>query len=489
MKNRDIFVGGKWQQGRGQQMQSRFPGDNHVVATLNSASLEDVEDAVIAAEKAWRDPKWRHMSSHQRAAILLKVSTLIDEQREELVRLQTLDNGKPWAEARGLVMSAAATARYFAAVCEVSGGELPPRRQPDIMTLSTYQPLGVIAAITPWNSPIASDMQKIAPAIAAGNAVILKPAEATPLVSLKLAELFEQAGLPAGLLSVLPGKGSIIGDALVRHPLVRKISFTGGTNTGRQLAHIAADKLIGTSLELGGKSPTIVLDDADLDLAAHGVCYGIFSSMGQACIAGSRLFVARSVYQAFIEKLTKLTQGLIIGDPRQERVHIGPLISSAHRDSVIAYVSQAIAEGGKIRVGGKVPTDPALQSGHYFEPTIIEGLTNQAHVCQEEIFGPVLVVIPFDDETSLIHDANDSIYGLAAGIWTQDYTRAFKLADTLDVGTVWINTYKVFSISTPFGGFKDSGLGREKGLESLKAYMQQKSIFLALNPQPNRWCE
>ncbi|MGO2346358.1 MAG: aldehyde dehydrogenase family protein, partial [Providencia sp.] len=231
MKNRDIFVGGKWQQGRGQQMQSRFPGDNHVVATLNSASLEDVEDAVIAAEKAWRDPKWRHMPSHQRAAILLKVSTLIDEQREELVRLQTLDNGKPWAEARGLVMSAAATARYFAAVCEVSGGELPPRRQPDIMTLSTYQPLGVIAAITPWNSPIASDMQKIAPAIAAGNAVILKPAEATPLVSLKLAELFEQAGLPAGLLSVLPGKGSIIGDALVRHPLVRKISFTGGTNT------------------------------------------------------------------------------------------------------------------------------------------------------------------------------------------------------------------------------------------------------------------
>ena len=489
MKNRDIFVGGKWQQGRGQQMQSRFPGDNHVVATLNSASLEDVEDAVIAAEKAWRDPKWRHMPSHQRAAILLKVSTLIDEQCEELAKLQTLDNGKPWAEARGLVMSAAATARYFAAVCEVSGGELPPRRQPDIMTLSTYQPLGVIAAITPWNSPIASDMQKIAPAIAAGNAVILKPAEATPLVSLKLAELFEQAGLPAGLLSVLPGKGSIIGDALVRHPLVRKISFTGGTNTGRQLAHIAADKLIGTSLELGGKSPTIVLDDADLDLAAHGVCYGIFSSMGQACIAGSRLFVARSVYQAFIEKLTKLTQGLIIGDPRQERIHIGPLISSAHRDSVIAYVSQAIAEGGKIRVGGKVPTDPALQSGHYFEPTIIEGLTNQAHVCQEEIFGPVLVVIPFDDETSLIHDANDSIYGLAAGIWTQDYTRAFKLADTLDVGTVWINTYKVFSISTPFGGFKDSGLGREKGLESLKAYMQQKSIFLALNPQPNRWCE
>lgn len=489
MKKLDIFVGGKWQQGRGNEMYSRFPGDQHIVATLNSASLEDVEDAVIAADKAWRAPNWRSLPSHQRATILLKVSALIEEHIDELTHLQTLDNGKPWAEARGLVMSAAATARYFAAVCEVSGGELPPRRQSDMMTLSTYQPVGVIAAITPWNSPIASDMQKIAPAIAAGNAVILKPAEATPLISLKLAELFEQAGLPAGLLSILPGKGSIVGDALVRHPLVKKISFTGGTNTGRQLAHIAADKLITTSLELGGKSPTIVLEDADIELAAHGVCYGIFSSMGQACIAGSRLFVAKAIYKPFMERLTALTQQLIIGDPRQERVHIGPLISPAHRENVISYVTQAIKEGGTIRLGGEIPSDPSLQEGNYYLPTIIEGLTNQASVCQEEIFGPVLVVIPFDNEDELINEANDSIYGLAAGIWTKDYTRAFKLADTLDVGTVWINTYKVFSISTPFGGFKESGLGREKGVESLKAYMQQKSIFLALNPQPNRWCE
>ena len=489
MNKMNIFVGGKWQLGRGKEIQSLFPGDNHLVATLNSASLEDVEDAVAAAETAWRKPSWRNMLPHQRAAILYKVSTLIDEQCEDLVRLQTLDNGKPWAEARGLVMSAASTARYFAAVCEVSGGELPPRRQPDLMTISTYQPVGVIAAITPWNSPIASDMQKIAPALAAGNAVILKPAEATPLMALKLAEIFEQAGLPTGLLSVLPGKGSVVGDALVRHPLVRKISFTGGTNTGRQLAHIAADKLITTSLELGGKSPTIVLSDADLELAAHGVCYGIFSSMGQACIAGSRVFVARDIYDAFMEKLTQLTENLIIGDPRQEHVHIGPLISPAHRQAVQSYVDLAVQEGGKIRLGGKAPSDPELQAGNYFCPTIIEGLSNHARVCQEEIFGPVLVVIPFDNENELVQEANNSVYGLAAGIWTRDYSRAFQLADALEVGTVWINTYKVFSIATPFGGFKESGLGREKGLESLKAYMQQKSLFLAINPQPNRWCK
>ncbi|MEQ5202542.1 aldehyde dehydrogenase [Providencia rettgeri] len=489
MNKMDIFVGGKWQLGRGPEMQSRFPGDNQVIAILNSASLEDVEDAVITADKAWRSPSWRNLPAHQRATILYNVSRLIDENCETLTQLQTLDNGKPWAEARGLVMSAAATARYFAAVCEVSGGELPPRRQPELMTISTYQPIGVIAAITPWNSPIASDMQKIAPAIAAGNAVILKPAEATPLISLKLAELFEQAGLPSGLLSVLPGKGSIVGDALVRHPLVKKIFFTGGTNTGRQLAHIAADKLITTSLELGGKSPTIVLSDADLDIAAHGVCYGIFSSMGQACIAGSRLFVAKDIYSSFMEKLTQLTRNLIIGDPRQERVHLGPLISPSHRDSVRNYVEQAVQQGGKIRIGGTAPADPALKDGNYFLPTIIEGLNNQSTVCQEEIFGPVLVVMPFDDEEDLIQQANDSVYGLAAGIWTKDYTRALKLADALDVGTVWVNTYKVFSISTPFGGFKESGIGREKGLESLKAYMQQKSLFLALNPQPNRWCE
>lgn len=270
MDDLKIFIGGQWRHGGGNPMQSHFPADGSINATLNAASLDDLEEAVDAGERAWRDPAWRNSLPHMRAKILHKVADLIESRIDALAQMQSRDNGKPLAEARGLVMSAAGTARYFAAACELLEGELPTPRQPDLLTLSRYEPLGVVAAITPWNSPIASEMQKVAPAIAAGNAVILKPAEATPLMALELARIFEQAGLPAGLLSVLPGKGSVIGDALARHPRVRKISFTGGTTTGRHLAHVAAEKLIPASLELGGKSPTIVLEDADIEQAARG---------------------------------------------------------------------------------------------------------------------------------------------------------------------------------------------------------------------------
>ncbi|HFK7185530.1 TPA: aldehyde dehydrogenase [Serratia odorifera] len=489
METLKIFLAGRWREGRGELMQSRFPADGSLNAELHAANLDDVNDAVAAAERAWRAPEWRQQLPHQRAAILQRVSELIVEQLEPLAQLQTRDNGKPLAETRGLVASAAATARYFAAACEVLEGELPTQRSHDAMTLSQYQPLGVIAAITPWNSPIASEMQKVAPALAAGNAVILKPAEATPLMALKLAELFEQAGLPAGLLSVLPGKGSVIGEALARHPLVKKISFTGGTSTGRHLAHVAAEKLIPTSLELGGKSPTMILADADLEQAARGICYGIFSSAGQACIAGSRLFVHRSLYQPLLARLCELASGLRVGNPLQPGVHLGPLINARHRQSVADYVALAQQEGGRVLIGGEIPADPQLANGSYYLPTIIEGLNNEARVCQEEIFGPVLVAMPFDDEAQLIEMANDSVYGLAAGIWSRDFPRAMALASQLETGTVWINTYKTFSISTPFGGFKHSGLGREKGLHGIKAYMQQKSVYLALNHQINRWSD
>ncbi|GGA11973.1 aldehyde dehydrogenase [Dyella caseinilytica] len=482
-----IFVGGQWRQGRGAQTASLFPADQSINVQLHVADLSDVDDAVQAGERAWRNPAWRESLPHQRATVLYRVAALIEARREDLARLQTRDNGKPLAETRALVDSAAGTARYFAAVCETLEGELPTPRSRDFTAFSTYEPIGVIAAITPWNSPIASEMQKIAPALAAGNAVVVKPADATPMAALALARLYEEAGLPAGLLSVLPGRGSVVGEAMVRHPLVRKISFTGGTNTGRHLAHIAADKLIPTSLELGGKSPTIVLDDADLEHAVRGVAYGIFSSAGQACVAGSRLLVHRSLYDAFMNRLQDVVRGLRIGHPEQDGVHMGPLISRAHRESVANYVASALEEGGRIRCGGAVPADPALELGNYYLPTVIEGLSPQARACREEIFGPVLVAMPFDDEASLIAEANDSVYGLAAGIWTGDYRRALNLAARLEAGTIWINTYKKFSISTPFGGFKESGLGREKGRQGVLAYMQQKSIYLGMETAPMRW--
>jgi betaine-aldehyde dehydrogenase len=289
------------------------------------------------------------------------------------------------------------------------------------------------------------------------------------------------------VLSVLPGKGSIVGDALVRHPLVKKIAFTGGTEVGRGIARLAADKLMPVSLELGGKSPTIVFADADIDHAVNGVLYGIFSSSGESCIAGSRLFVQRSIYDTFVARLVHGAKRLRVGDPSHEDTQMGPLITGQHRDSVERYVALGLEEGGKLLCGGERPTGDGREQGFFYSPTILDGLTNEARICQEEIFGPVLVVLPFDDEASLMREANDSVFGLAAGIWTSDYKRAWRVGRALETGTVWINTYKQFSISTPFGGWKDSGMGREKGHLGIREYMQQKSLYWGMNDAPLPW--
>ncbi|MFO1708317.1 aldehyde dehydrogenase [Pseudomonas aeruginosa] len=481
-----ICIAGEWRAGGGDLYESLYPATGEAVARLHAASLEDVEEAMAGAHRAFRESGWAQRKPHERASVLYRIAALIRERSEELAQLQRLDNGKPIRETRNLVASAAATFQFFAAACETLEESITPSRG-DFVSMSVYEPMGVVVAITPWNSPIASEAQKLAPALAAGNAVVVKPAEITPLAALALARICDEAGLPRGLVSVLPGKGALIGDALTRHPLARRVSFTGGTRTGKHIARIAADKMMPVSLELGGKSPTMVLADADLDHAVAGVLYGIFSSSGESCIAGSRLFVASERYDEFMERLATGAAALRVVDPADERTQMGPLISARHRESVERYVEMGVAEGGRLRTGGVRPHGAAFDRGYFYTPTIIEGLTNGARLCREEVFGPVLVAMPFASEEALIEEANDSCYALAAGIWTRDFQRAWRLGRAVQAGTVWINTYKQFSISTPFGGWRDSGLGREKGRLGILQYMEQKSLYWGLNEQPLAW--
>ena len=481
-----IFVAGEWRRGQGAAIPSDFAAEGVANMTLSGASASDVDEAVERAVQAQADPGWRGLKPHERAQYLYRISEGITANIERIAWVQSRDTSKTLTETRALATSAAATFRYFGAVLETSDDWLTVPRG-DYQTLSVHEPLGVVAAITPWNSPIASDAQKVAPALAAGNAVVLKPASWSPLVSLELARIVQEAGLPEGLFSVLPGSGRQVGGRLVEHPDIAKVSFTGGTATGRQLARVAADKLMPVSLELGGKSPTIVFEDCDPDLAIAGILFGIFSSSGQSCIAGSRLFVQRSIYDRFVGQLVEATSRLCVGHPFDPKTQVSSLIHPEHQKAVEAYVALGREAGGQVLVGGKRPDAAELQGGAFYEPTILAGLPNDARICQEEIFGPVLVVLPFEDEADVIALANDSDYGLACGIWSRDYPKSLRVGRAIRAGTVWINTYKQFSISTPFGGEGDSGIGREKGRQGLRAYQRQASIYTDLSGQPLPW--
>lgn len=481
-----IFLAGRWQVGGGGLKSSINPADGSVVAEFSTADVRDVEAAVHAGMKAAAEPAWRSMLPHHRAQLLHRIGNAIEAEAEAISGLQTADTGKCLAETRALALSAAGTFRYFAAALETMDDSLTTPRG-NYFTMSLHEPIGVIGVITPWNSPIASDAQKIAPALAAGNAVVLKPPEWAPLVSLQLAEIVERAGLPPGLLSVLPGPGRVVGDAIVRHPGVGKVVFTGGTSTGKRIAAIAAEKLMPVSLELGGKSPTIVFPDADMEQAIAGIMYGVFSSSGQSCIAGTRLFVHASIVDEFVPRLVARTKALRVGVGTDPATQVAPLISFAHRDAVADHVRRGIEQGARVLCGGAPLTAGPFAAGAFYPPTILTGVGNDAEICQEEIFGPVLVVLPFADEEDLVRQANASAYGLACGIWTRDYRAAYRLARRIEAGTVFINTYKQFSISTPFGGFKESGLGREKGRDGIRAYMRQKALFWDLSDAPHPW--
>lgn len=476
-----FFVAGQPVQGTGPAFASINPATGAVNYEVSAASAADVDAAVTSARTAVNSAQWRNMRPHERARIIARIADGMAANADELAAIQMRENGKVMAECRTQVASAIATFRYFAGVCETLGADLTPPRG-DYLSMAVYEPMGVVAAITPWNSPLTMEAQKVAPALAAGNAVIVKPSEVTPTAALLVARIAAEAGLPAGILNVVTGLGGEAGVALVRHPGVRMVSFTGGTETGRAIGRICADRLIPAALELGGKSPNIVFADADLDAAVAGVMGGIFEGSGQSCVAGSRLFVQRSIFDAFAERLKAATDALKVGLPTEAGVKMGPLASFPHRDRVERMVEDARKEGGEIISGGARPDDAALAAGAFYRPTLICGLTNRSSAAQQEIFGPVLVLLPFDDEADVIAQANDTVYGLACGIWTADYRRAYRVARAIEAGTVWINTYKQLSIATPFGGFKESGIGREKGISGVRLYQQAKGIYWDMGP-------
>lgn len=473
-----LLLGGAPAMGDGAAIEVFDPSVGERIGRVSSVTPQAVGAIVADARAALIATGWFDRLPHERARVLSRAADVIEARADFLAELQVMENGKTRVESRNQALSAAGIFRYYAAVCEASEEQMPPARG-NYFTMTVYEPYGVVAALTPWNSPLTMGAQKLAPALAAGNAVVLKAAETTTLVTLALAQCIVEAGLPAGLLSVISGGGDV-GRALVEDKGIDVISFTGGTSTGQSIARGAADRLVPMILELGGKSPHVVFGDADLPKAARAVANGIFGGSGQSCVAGSRLLVDETVAEEFTRFLIAEGERIRVGPPRDPESVIGPLASFAHRDRVESFVAAGVNEGGKILLGGGRPQGALYDKGAYFLPTIIANLAPSARAVREEIFGPVLCLMTFRREDELIGMANDSEFGLAAGIWTNDYRRAWRVARGLQAGTVWINTYKELSIAAPFGGYKLSGLGREKGLQGLRAYQQAKSLYWAL---------
>ncbi|MGH9680120.1 MAG: aldehyde dehydrogenase family protein, partial [Candidatus Acidiferrales bacterium] len=480
MKPIPFLIGGEWVHDTPATITHVNPATGDVNYEVCAGTEAHIDAAVQSSHEASRKPAWRNMLPHNRAQLLHKIADLMIERSDLLARCQMLENGKVWKECKNQVLNGAATFRYAASALEPLGSEITPPHG-NYLSMTVYEPWGVIAAITPWNSPITLTANKIAAALAAGNGVVLKPASFTPTCGIELGRIALDAGVPPGVLNVVPGLGSKIGDALVNHPLVRMVSFTGGTEVGRRISELAGKKIIRTVLELGGKSPHIIFADADLKAAADAATVAIFEGTGQSCTAGSRLFVERKVYDQVISMIMERGRALRVDLPDAPGAQLGPSASFTQREFVEGMVNGARKEGAEILMGGAPPSDPRLAKGAFYMPTIVTGITNKSKIAQEEIFGPVLCAMPFDNEEDLLEQANDTVYGLASGIWTADYKRAWRVARALEAGIVWINTYKQFSTSAPFGGFKDSGVGREKGLDGIRTYQQEKSRFWSMS--------
>lgn len=448
-------------------------------ARIPAGNTADAERAVTAAQRAMTKGPWAKMSASERGKILIRIADILDSNRDKLAEIEVRDNGKLMADMRGQLSYAADCWRYFGGLADKIEGAVIPAAKPDMLALTFREPVGVVLAITAWNSPLTFLALKCAPALAAGCAVVVKPSEFSSVSSIEFATLTKEAGLPGGVLNVICGYGGDVGPPLVEHPAVAQISFTGSDATGAKIYQAAARHMKRVSMELGGKSPNIVFADADLDAAAAGAVSGIFGATGQMCTAGSRLLVQNSIREVFTRKVLELTRSIRLGNPLAADTDMGPISNRQQFDKVNDYIGIAQSDGATLLHGGKPAEGPGIQGGHFIEPTIFTDVTNSMRIAQEEVFGPILSIIGFDDEAEAIAIANDIAYGLAAGIWSNDYRRLLRVTRRLEVGTVWANTYRSYSPLVPFGGMKRSGVGRENGLEAVHEYLETKSLMLS----------
>ena len=475
-----MLVGGEWKESSKDATSSILdPSSNQVVAEVPRGSKEDARAAVDAAREAFKAPEWREMDSSKRGRILVKLTTLIRENSNDLARLETLSEGKTLKESRGDVAWAARAFEYYSGLADKIEGEtipVPPKR----LDYTLREPLGVTVHIVPWNYPIALASRSVAPALAAGNVVVLKPSELTPLTALKLGELAMKAGLPKGVLNVVTGSGAEIGSALAKDKNIDGIVFTGSSETGKQVMEAASKNITRVQLELGGKNPHIVFPDADLARAVVSVKDGIFTNAGQMCWAGSRAFLHESIYEGFVRELVAKTKAMKLGPGMEDNSEMGPVASKQRQDTVLGYVKDGVEEGARLLCGGNKPSESRLAAGNFVEPTIFEDVTGEMKIGCDEIFGPVLSITKFSSLEDVVRMANETEYGLYGGVWTNNLKTAHEVASRLEVGVVAINEYLVTFPQTPFGGYKESGIGHENGTRSLEFYTRTKNVSISL---------
>ena len=479
MRKYQMYVGGEWvAPSSNEWFESYNPFTAEPWALIPRGNAQDADHAVRTAHAAFVNGPWPQMTPSQRGALLRKLGDLVAANAQRLAELEVLDNGKLIAEMRAQLNYAPQWYYYFGGLADKIEGAVIPLDKKGYFNFTRYEPVGVVVAITPWNSPLLLTAWKLAPALAAGNTVVLKPSEFTSVSTLEFVKLVEEAGFPAGVVNVVTGYGKEVGMPLVEHSLTRKIAFTGSDATGRLINEAAARGFKKVGLELGGKSPNIVFEDADLDDAVNGAVSGIFAATGQTCIAGSRLLLQDSIHDAFVDKLLALARTARMGDPLSMETQVGPVTTRPQYEKVLSYIDIARNEGAQLRLGGGPATRPECGKGWFVEPTVFTGVDNRMRIAQEEVFGPVLSVIRFQDEEEAVRMGNDVRFGLGAGVWTRDIGRAIRVSERIQSGTVWVNTYRAVSYMSPFGGYKDSGVGRENGQDAIYEYLQLKSVWI-----------